>query len=37
VAALLEGSDASLVARIGHVAVLYRRSRDKPLVILPRA
>jgi RNA-binding protein len=37
IAALLEPSEASLVARIGHVAVLYRRSRDKPLVILPRA
>ena len=34
---LLEGSDAALVARIGHVAVLYRRSKDKPLVILPKA
>ena len=35
--ALLEPSDAVLVARIGPVAVLYRRSKDKPLVILPRA
>ena len=34
---LLEPSDAALVARIGHVAVLYRRSKDKPLVILPKA
>jgi RNA-binding protein len=33
---LVEGSDAALVARIGHVAVLYRRSKDKPLVILPK-
>jgi len=37
IAALAEGSGAELVSRIGHVAVLYRRSRDKPLVILPRA
>jgi RNA-binding protein len=34
---LLAPSDAALVARIGHVAVLYRRSKDKPLVILPKA
>ena len=34
---LLEPSKAALVARIGHVAVLYRRSKDKPLVILPKA
>jgi RNA-binding protein len=37
VESLLEPSDAALVARIGHVAVLYRRSKDKPLVILPKA
>ena len=37
IAALADGSRAELVSRIGHVAVLYRRSRDKPLVILPRA
>ena len=36
-AALVEGSGAELVSRIGHVAVLYRRSKDKPLVILPKA
>jgi RNA-binding protein len=35
-AALVEGSGAELVARIGHVAVLYRRRRDNPLVILPK-
>jgi RNA-binding protein len=35
--ALLAPSEAALVARIGHVAVLYRRSKDKPLVILPKA
>jgi RNA-binding protein len=37
IAELVEGSQAALVARIGHVAVLYRRSKDKPLVILPKA
>jgi RNA-binding protein len=37
IADMVAGSDAALVARIGHVAVLYRRSKDKPLVILPRA
>jgi len=35
-AALVEGSGADLVARIGHVAVLFRRRRDNPLVILPK-
>lgn len=29
-------SAASLVSRIGHTAVFYRRSQDKPLVILPK-
>lgn len=33
---LAEKSGATLVSRIGHTAVLYRRSEDKPLVILPR-
>jgi RNA-binding protein len=33
---LVTESDASLVGRIGHVAILYRRRLDKPLVILPR-
>jgi RNA-binding protein len=37
IAAFVEGAQASLVGRIGHVAVLYRRRLDKPLVILPRA
>jgi RNA-binding protein len=37
IATMVEGSGAELVARIGHVAVLYRRSKDKPLVILPKA
>jgi len=35
-AALVEASGADLVARIGHVAVLFRRRRDNPLVILPK-
>jgi RNA-binding protein len=33
---LAEKSASDLVSRIGHTAVLYRRSKDKPLVILPR-
>lgn len=37
IAALVEGSGAGLAGRIGHVAILYRRSQDKPFVILPRA
>jgi RNA-binding protein len=37
IAALVEGSGASLAGRIGHVAILYRRRQDKPFVILPRA
>jgi RNA-binding protein len=37
IAELAEKSSATLVSRIGHTAVFYRRSKDKPLVILPRA
>jgi RNA-binding protein len=37
IAALIEGADAALIGRIGHVAVLYRPRKDKPQVILPRA
>ncbi|MEO7252563.1 MAG: ribosome assembly RNA-binding protein YhbY [Arenimonas sp.] len=33
---LVDSSAAALVSRIGHTAVLYRRSKDRPLVILPR-
>lgn len=29
--------DAALVQRIGHVAVLYRPSKDKRQIVLPRA
>ncbi len=36
IAQLCNDSAATLVSRIGHTAVLYRRSKDKPLVILPR-
>lgn len=37
IAALAERADAALVQRIGHVAVLYRPSKDKRRIILPRA
>jgi RNA-binding protein len=37
IAALTDGSEATLIGRIGHVAVLYRPRKDKPQVILPRA
>ena len=30
-------ADAALVQRIGHVAVLYRPSKDKRQIVLPRA
>ncbi|KFN41365.1 ribosome assembly RNA-binding protein YhbY [Arenimonas oryziterrae] len=36
IAELTEQSGAALVNRIGHTAVLYRRSKDKPQVILPK-
>ena len=36
IARLCADSDSTLVSRIGHTAVLYRRSQDKPLVILPK-
>lgn len=34
---LLAGTGAALVQRIGHTAVLYRPSRDKRQIVLPRA
>ncbi len=37
IAALAERSNAALVQRIGHVAVLYRPSKDKRQIVLPRA
>lgn len=36
IAELATQATAELVSRIGHTAVLYRRSKDKPLVILPK-
>jgi len=37
IAALVDGSGAALVQRIGHVAVLYRPSKEKRQIVLPRA
>lgn len=37
VAQIAERSGAALVQRIGHVAVLYRPSKDKRQIVLPRA
>lgn len=37
IAALAERSGAALVQRIGHVAVLYRPSKDKRQIVLPRS
>ena len=37
IAELVERSQAALVARIGNIAILYRRSREKPLIALPKA
>lgn len=37
IAELVERSQASLVARIGNIAILFRRSREKPLIALPKA
>jgi RNA-binding protein len=37
IAALAERSGAALVQRIGHVAILYRASKDKRQIVLPRA
>jgi RNA-binding protein len=34
---LAQRADAALVQRIGHTAVLYRPSRDKRQIVLPRA
>lgn len=34
---LCERTSAALVARIGNIAVLYKRSQDKPLIVLPKA
>lgn len=32
---IVERSGAELVQTIGHIAVLFRRNRDKPKVVLP--
>ena len=37
IAELAARTDAALVQRIGHVAVLYRPSKDKRQIVLPRA
>ncbi|GHA68990.1 RNA-binding protein [Lysobacter bugurensis] len=37
ITALAERSGAALVQRIGHTAVLYRQSREKRQIVLPRA
>ncbi len=34
---IAERTDAALVQRIGHTAVLYRPSKDKRHIVLPRA
>ena len=36
IADLVERTDATLVQRIGHTAVLYRPSKDKRHIVLPR-
>ena len=36
IADLAGQSTSELVSRIGHTAVFYRRSTDKPLVIMPK-
>ncbi len=33
---LVGQSKSELVGRIGNIAVLFRRSKDKPLIILPK-
>jgi RNA-binding protein len=34
---LANRAGAQLVGRIGHVAILYRRSSERPLIVLPKA
>ena len=36
IAELAEHTDSALVQRIGHTATLYRPSREKPFIVLPR-
>ncbi|MDH5832502.1 ribosome assembly RNA-binding protein YhbY [Luteimonas kalidii] len=37
IARIAESAGAALVQRIGHVAVLYRPSKDRRQIVLPRA
>lgn len=37
IAELARQTDAALVQRIGHTAILYRPSKDKRQIVLPRA
>ena len=37
IAEIAEKTDSALVQRIGHVAVLYRPSKDHRQIVLPRA
>jgi RNA-binding protein len=37
IADLAKRTDAALVQRIGHVAILYRPSKDRRRIVLPRA
>lgn len=37
IAALAERTEAALVQRIGHTAVLYRPSKEKRQIVLPRS
>ncbi|HYQ24287.1 ribosome assembly RNA-binding protein YhbY [Stenotrophomonas sp.] len=36
IAEIIEATEAALVQRIGHVAVLYRPSREQRQIVLPR-
>jgi RNA-binding protein len=36
IAQLIEKSAANLVSRIGNVAIIFRRSKDNALIILPK-
>ena len=36
IGAVVEGSRAELVGRIGNVAILFRRNQDKPVITLPK-
>ncbi len=37
IAALVEGTSATLAQKVGHVAVLYRRRKKEPEIELPKA